>query len=101
MNATKAWVEKMNAMPKKLQELPAGLVHKTRSAMTEADFRAAASLGLDPDVAAFWMYSRWRKPMSSERDERADPGMSAQGRGVITRQLKEELRKAVSDGDDQ
>jgi hypothetical protein len=44
------------------------------------------------------MADKWKHTLSAERDERAGPDASAQKRGQITRQLREELRKALADG---
>lgn len=69
----------------------------------EAEERAARALGVDKGRLLELMTDRWGRALSVERDARAGPGASAQKRGQITRQLREDLRKAIeesTDGDD-
>jgi hypothetical protein len=44
------------------------------------------------------MADTWGHTLSVERDARA-PGANAQKRGQVTRQLRDELRKALGNGD--
>lgn len=67
--------------------------------MTEADERIGRDLGLDPDRAAAEMYTLWGRPLTAVRDEIAGEGANAQRRGIVTRQLKADLRRQVTDGD--
>jgi hypothetical protein len=97
----KAWLEHMQATwPDRLMQLASGKIRTTRAAMVEADLRIGKSLGLDPYRTAAEMFDLWKRPLSVERDARAGPDATKQQRGHITRQLKDELRKVVSDGDD-
>jgi hypothetical protein len=65
----------------------------------EAEDRAARALGVDKGRLVNAMADRWGKSLTAERDQRAGPGASAQKRGQITRALRDELRKAITDGD--
>jgi hypothetical protein len=42
----------------------------------------------------------WGQSLSAKRDELAGADANAQRRGQISRQLKEQLRKAIIDGND-
>jgi hypothetical protein len=100
-NAQRAWLENIrDTWPERLQRQSYGRFHKTKAAMVEADARVGKSLGLDADRTAAEMAWLWNKPLSVERDELAGTDANAQRRGQITRQLKEQLRKVVADGDD-
>ena len=46
------------------------------------------------------MADAWGCSLSAKRDQLAGPDVSAQRRGIITRQLREELRKTLDDGND-
>ena len=63
----------------------------------EADMRVVKSIGAAPDRAASAMNDLWGRPLSAERDARAGAGASAQRKGQITRQLREELEAALAD----
>ena len=66
---------------------------KVRDSFLEADYRMAASLGLDLDRAAELMHALWKRSFSDERDRRGGPGANPQKRGRISRQLKAELKR--------
>ena len=66
----------------------------------EADERICKSIGVDRDRGAAVMAKLWGRTLSDERDHRAEPGANAQGKGQVSRQLKAELLRAVSDGND-
>ncbi|WP_197505508.1 hypothetical protein [Mycobacterium sp. 852002-51613_SCH5001154] len=63
--------------------------------------RTARALGVDLGRLTDAMADLWGHTVSEERDRRAGPGASPQKRGQITRQLRDELRKVLGDGDDQ
>ncbi|MFC8531378.1 hypothetical protein [Nocardia sp. NPDC057227] len=67
---------------------------------TDADERAAADLGLSVAEMLARSVEMWGRGFSAERDARAGDGASNQKRGRIARTLKDELRQAISDGDD-
>jgi hypothetical protein len=73
---------------------------KVRDSFLEADYRMAHGLGLEFGRAADVMHRLWGRSFSDERDRRGGPGANAQKRGRISRELKQELSKAVGDGDD-
>ena len=85
--------------PERLQKLGGSGIHETKGLMTEADVRIGKSLGLDPDRTAAEMYFLWKRPLTVERNARAGAGANAQARGQISRTLKADLRRAVTDGD--
>lgn len=73
---------------------------RDEEALTEADIRIGRELGLDADRTAAEMTYSWGRPLSVERDEIAGVGANAQRRGIVTRELKAQLRKQVTDGND-
>jgi len=56
--------------------------------------RVAATLGISTESLRLW-----NATFSKERDRRAGPDANRQKRGQVTRQLKAELQKAITDGD--
>jgi hypothetical protein len=64
----------------------------------EAEGRTGRALGVDMGRLVEAMADTWGHTLSAERDARA-PGASAQKRGQVTRQLRDELRKALGSGD--
>jgi hypothetical protein len=96
-----AWMGRIEATwPDYLLRVPYKTFHDTKAAMTEADLKIGKSLGWDADQTAAEMAARWGHPLSVERDKWAPESANAQARGQISRRLKAELRKAISDGDD-
>ena len=73
-------------------------------AFREADVRMCRTIGVTRERGAAAMYELWGRPFSDERDHRGQPGANAQHRGQISRQLKaqlvEELKRAVTNGND-
>ena len=67
--------------------------------------RLAKRLGISRGLLAAFSWQLWRRSFSAERDERAGPDANAQTRGRISRILQTELRtqleKVATDGDDQ
>jgi hypothetical protein len=55
-------------------------------------------IGVDSHVGSAAMAELWGRSFSSERDHRAGTDANAQKRGQISRRLKAELQKAISDG---
>jgi transcriptional regulator with XRE-family HTH domain len=96
----------------KIQEprgLGASVAKFTHAALTrmmdrdfrEADYRLSRSImGYSPEVVAEVMVKLWERPFTAERDRRAEPGANPQRKGIISRQLKAELEKALADGND-
>jgi transcriptional regulator with XRE-family HTH domain len=66
----------------------------------EAERRTAHALGIDLYQLTDLMADRWGHTLTTERDKRGGPDASAQRRGQITRQLRQELQEALTDGDD-
>jgi hypothetical protein len=62
--------------------------------------RTARALGVDISRLIAVMADLWAGTLSQERDRLAGPDASAQKRGQITRQLRNELWKALTDGND-
>ncbi|MDW5609269.1 hypothetical protein [Mycolicibacterium sp. D5.8-2] len=86
----------------RIQELPGHLPGPSMRVLrdlAEGDERLARSLSVDKVTAAAAMTKLWNKTFVQRRDELAGPGANAQKKGIVTRQLKSEL-KAVIDGDD-
>jgi transcriptional regulator with XRE-family HTH domain len=62
--------------------------------------RIAAGLGISIDRLGVESLRLWNTTFSAQRDRLAGPGANAQRKGRITRQLKAELEKVLTDGDD-
>ncbi len=77
-----------------------GTLSATVYAIREADQRMCKSLGVDVETGTAAMLKLWGKPFSAERDLRAGPDANAQRRGIVARQLKAELQRALYDGND-
>lgn len=69
---------------------------ETRSSFREADMRLCKALDIDRDFGAAVMAKLWEHTFSAERDERAGSDANAQRRGQVSRQLKAELKEAIS-----
>jgi transcriptional regulator with XRE-family HTH domain len=61
--------------------------------------RIAATLGISTERLGAESLRLWNATFSKERDRRAGPDANRQKRGQVTRQLKAELQKAITDGD--
>ncbi len=68
------------------------------NACGEPERRAAYALHIDMGQLVEAMADLWGRTLTERRDELAGPDASAQRRGIVTRQLREELRKALDDG---
>jgi transcriptional regulator with XRE-family HTH domain len=66
--------------------------------LREADWRLCKQLGISREHGAAVMTELWGHTFSAERDKRAGADANAQRRGQISRQLKVELEKAITDG---
>ena len=77
-----------------------GTLTASVAAVRESDTRMCKSIGVDVATGVAAMVKLWGRPFSAERDSRAEPGANAQRTGQISRQLKAELQKVVTDGDD-
>jgi transcriptional regulator with XRE-family HTH domain len=75
-----------------------GTLRATAYAIHEADRRICKNLGVDFETGKAAMWKLWSKPFTAERDRRAGPDANAQRRGIVSRQLKAELLKALADG---
>ncbi|PPJ24154.1 hypothetical protein C5E45_28320 [Nocardia nova] len=64
-----------------------------------AEQRAAQSLGITGGRFASLCLELWGHAFVAERDRRAGPDANAQRRGQVTREMKAELRQALSHGD--
>jgi transcriptional regulator with XRE-family HTH domain len=62
--------------------------------------RVAAGLGISTDQLCDVSLRLWNTTFSAERDRIAGPDANAQRKGQVTRQLKAQLEKALTDGDD-
>jgi hypothetical protein len=60
--------------------------------------RVAATLGISTERLGAESLRLWNATFSNERDRRAGPDANRQKRGQVTRQLKAELQKAITDG---
>lgn len=60
-------------------------------ALTHGDRRIARDLSLSAEAFAVWCSLLWKRPFTAERDDRAGIDASAQKRGRISRELKQEL----------
>jgi hypothetical protein len=65
-----------------------------------AEQRLAKSLGMGVPRLAHLSSRLWGRTFSEERDRRAGAGVSQQKKGRISRELRAELEKALSDGND-
>jgi transcriptional regulator with XRE-family HTH domain len=74
---------------------PARLNKAHSDEMSDADYRAAKSLGLQPEQAALVMKQLWGHTLSKECAKRAPDG-NPQARGIVTRELKAQLAAAAS-----
>ena len=63
-----------------------------------AEQRLAKSLGVSGSRLADLSSQLWGKTFSEERDHRAGPDANQQKRGQVSRQLRAELEKALTDG---
>jgi hypothetical protein len=84
-----------------ISQLPPGRYRqlwRIRKDCGEAEDRTARALGVDMGRLIEAMADTWGHTLSAERDARA-PGANAQKRGQITRQLRDELRKTLGNGD--
>lgn len=94
----------MSAMKEAAEEIPPhlrrpGPTNGVIRDFAEGDERMARSLGVGKMTAASAMTRAWGKTFVQRRDELSGPGANAQKKGIVSRQLKTELR-AVIDGDD-
>jgi len=76
--------------PEPIELEPASRVYQ---ALTHGDRRIARELSMSSEAFAVWCSLVWERPFTVERDERAGPDASAQKRGRISRELKQELLK--------
>lgn len=67
---------------------------------TETDTKLCKRIGVDNKTGAAAMAKLWGRTFRAERDHRAGDDAVAQRRGVVSRQLRIELQKAVPRGHD-
>jgi len=60
--------------------------------------RVAGRLGISTERLYAESQRLWNTTFSAERDRIAGPGANPQRKGQVTRQLKAELEKAITDG---
>lgn len=65
----------------------------------EAEDRAARALGIDQGSLCELMLDLWGTTLSVKRDQLAGPDANAQKRGRVARELREQLREALSNGE--
>lgn len=75
--------------PEAISLKPAGRVYRE---LTHGDRRIAREVSLSPEVFAVWCSLLWSRTFTAERDVRAGDNASAQKRGRVSRELKQELR---------
>lgn len=86
--------------PEWAQEMASDSVIEILGDFADADYKVTKSLGVeDQYVSAAAMMKLWQKTFVAERDRIAGADASAQKRGRISRNLKEQLRAAIN-GDD-
>lgn len=83
-----------------IQALVGGGVDALTKRSGLAEQRLAHRLGVSPARLAATSSALWNRTFSEERDRRAGPDANAQSRGQVSRILRAELEKAISDGDD-
>jgi transcriptional regulator with XRE-family HTH domain len=64
-----------------------------------AEDRAARALGIDQGTLCELMLDLWGTTLSAKRDELAGPDANSQKRGRIARELREQLRGAIANGE--
>ena len=64
----------------------------------EAEDRAARDLGIDLGSLCELMLDLWGTSLSLKRDQIAGPNSNAQKRGRVARELRKQLREALSNG---
>ena len=80
-----------------LQHVDLALRQRVLADFTETDRRLAKELGAGDAEGAAAMAKRWGKTFVAQRDELAGPGANPQRKGQISRQLKAELQKAITE----
>jgi hypothetical protein len=71
------------------------LLYRIWNACGEVERRAAYALHIDMGQLVEVMADLWGHTLTEERDAIAGPDASAQRRGIVSRQLREDLRKAI------
>jgi transcriptional regulator with XRE-family HTH domain len=85
-------------LPDHLADQSVKLIRDTLAAMNDTDMKIARDLGVNYYRAAAGMAYCWQKPLSAQRNQEADeigPDVSAQKKGRITLELKEQLREVL------
>lgn len=80
--------EEFRNHPEPIDVEPASEVYR---ALTHGDRRIAREVSLSAEAFAVWCSLLWKRTFTTERDERAGSDASAQKRGRISRELKQEL----------
>lgn len=81
-------------------DLDPQLAYDVWCAFGEAETRTARALDVDKVRLVETMTRLWGRSLAEERDLRTGPDATQQQRGRTTRQLREELRKAIARGND-
>jgi hypothetical protein len=84
----------IEAMPKRRR----GLLFAIHRDCGDPEARAARALGVEHSELVELMADVWGHTLTTERDKRAGPDANAQTRGQITRDLRNELREAMTNG---
>ena len=75
-------------------------VEEMRRRSGQDEYRMAKRLGIDDDRLLTESFRLWGKTFSEKRDELAGRDANQQKRGRISRELRAQLEKALTDGDD-
>ncbi len=73
-------------------------VSSNSSVLGLTEERVAGRLGISTDRLYAESQRLWNRTFTAERDRIAGPGANSQRKGQVTRQLKAELEKAITDG---
>jgi hypothetical protein len=95
-----AYEAKMSTWPERLQSMDSGRLRRTTSTWHESDERAVASLGVERSRAVAEIAYLWGQSLSAQRDAVAGPDANQQRRGRVSRELMEQLKESMTDGND-
>jgi len=87
-------------LPRWARDVEDVTVHNVVLDFSETDARMCKNVGVGPRIGAAAMAKLWGRTFRAERNELAGPDANAQRRGQISRRLKADLKKVISDGND-